>query len=211
MDRIRKVSAGFVLDFSDVLKGMNIIRLDGIHGLPYLGATRKTQQNKSRLKGDPRFYMVNFLVSRDQHLFGKFSLYGLVHGQAAFSPLLSAERFRGGGMPYNKAYPNSAITGDSGIEQKLELRFTQPVENFLKHYMLYVYTSQIRIWNRAIQPGLGETQKASASGIGIGGRATFQGGPTFELEYGRPTTSIVNNIHYKSKILMGFTYAMNNG
>jgi hemolysin activation/secretion protein len=209
MDRIRKVSTGFVLDFSDVLQGMNIIRVDGVHGLPVFGATRKEQGNKSRPTGDPRFYLVNFFASREQHIFGPFSLYGLAHGQVSFSPLLSAERFRGGGMPYNKAYPNSAITGDSGVEEKLEFRYTKPMENFLKHYMVYFYASQIQIWNRTEE--VAEKKKGKANAIGIGGRATFQSGPTLELEYGRPTTATVNNQRYKSKILMGFTYAMNNG
>ncbi len=210
MDRIRKVSAGLVLDFSDVLKGMNILRVDGIHGVPYLGATKRTQGTKSRPGGDPRFYMVNFLASRDQHLFGPFSLYGLAHGQVSFSPLLAAERFRGGGMPYNKAYPNSAITGDTGVEEKLELRFSQSVENFLKNYMLYCYASQIHIWNRGLKQ-VGETHRQTLRGIGIGGRATFQGGPTLELEYGRPTSGLVNGMRHKSKILMGFTHSINNG
>ena len=111
-------------------------------------------------------------------------------------------------MPYNKAYPNSAVTGDSGIEGKLELRFIQPMENFLKHYMLYTYFSHIRIWNRSEE--IGEKKSELARGMGIGARATFQSGPSIELEYGRPITAVVSNTRYKSKILMGFTHSLNN-
>lgn len=206
-DRIRKLSLGFVLDFSDFLKGVNIFKVEGVKGVPVFGTTEKTSDKKSRAQADPRFSLVNFFVSRDQALFGPFSLYAMMNGQTAFNPLLSSERFRGGGMPYNKAYPNSAVTGDTGTEAKLELRYMHPMEHFLKYFMLYAYASEIKIWNRTIE--IGEKKFEKARGIGLGARAAFQDGPTFEIEYGRPTTGKVNNIHYKSKILMGLSYSMN--
>lgn len=206
-DRIRKLSLGFVLDFSDVLKGLNILKFGFIKGVPVLGATKNNSTTKSRLSGRPDFSLTDFFASRDQHLFGSFSFYALIHGQVAFNPLLSAEQFRGGGMPYNKAYPNSAITGDSGVEWKTELRFIRPVEQYLQNYMLYAYFSEIRIWNKV--PQAGEKKSGRARGIGVGARATFQSGPTLEFEYGRPITSLVNNQHYKSKVLLGFTYSLN--
>lgn len=206
-DRIRKLSLGFVLDFSDFLKGVNIFKIEGVKGVPVFGTTTKTDGKKSRKQGDPRFSLVNFFVSRDQSLLGPFSLYAMVNGQVTFNPLLSSERFRGGGMPYNKAYPNSAVTGDSGTEAKVELRYTRPMEHFLKYFMLYAYASEIQIWNRTIE--IGEKKFEKARGIGLGARAAFQDGPILEIEYGRPTTSKVSNIHYKSKILMGLSYSMN--
>lgn len=206
-DRIRKLTLGFVLDFSDFFRGVNIWKIEGVKGVPVFGGSKKGSANKSIAKADPNFSLVNFFVSRDQTLFGPLSLYAMANGQVSAHSLLSSERFRGGGMPYNKAYPNSALTGDSGVETKVELRYTRPMEHFLKYYMLYAYASEIQIWNRNVE--IGEKKYEKARGIGLGARAAFQDGPTLEIEYGRPTTGKVSNTHYKSKILMGFSYSMN--
>jgi hemolysin activation/secretion protein len=206
-DRIRKLSLGFVFDFSDFFKGVNIFKVEGLKGLPVFGGSLKKDSGKSRQQGNPTFSLVNFFVSRDQSLFGPFSLYAMLNGQVSAHPLLSSERFRGGGMPYNKAYPNSVLTGDSGVETKLEFRYMKPMEHFLKYFMLYAYASEIQVWNRTLEQG--EKKYEKARGIGLGARAAFQSGPTLELEYGRPTTGRVNNKRHKSKILMGFSYSMN--
>lgn len=207
MDRIRKASLGLLLDFSDALQGVNILRLEGVKGVPLFGTTARTSGRKSIAKANPRFSLVNYFISREQFLGGPFSLYGMVHGQKAFSTLLSSERFRGGGMPYNKAYANSALTGDSGMEGKVELRYSGTMDDFIKHYMFYTYFSQMKTWNR--EPDYGEKNSERARGLGVGARATFYGGPTLEFEYGRPLSNVVGGNRVKPKFLMGLSYSLN--
>ena len=137
------------------------------------------------------FTKLNLDVSRVQGLWGNFSLFGIVEGQQAFDPLLSSERFSYGGSAYFRTYTDAPITGDSGIKEKVELRYGEVLSSgkisdhfFLSSYQAYGFYGLGTAWNK--KPSFDERKRTSAPEVGGGIRLTLFKNTYANLEYTRP-------------------------
>jgi hemolysin activation/secretion protein len=139
-DHTRSLRLGGSYDFSDGWDGVTLFALDLYQGVEGLGATRNESDFKSRARGRADFTKVTLDVSRTQQLGGGFSVLGALTGQYAATALLSAEEFGYGGAQFGRAYDSSEITGDNGAAAKLELQYTDQVEDVgLTFYQPFVF------------------------------------------------------------------------
>lgn len=139
-DHTRSVRIGGSYDFSDSWDGVNLFALDLYQGFEAFGATRNDFGAKSRARGRSDFTKLTLDVSRTQQLGSGFALVAAATGQYAATSLLSSEEFGYGGSQYGRAYDSSEITGDSGAAAKLELQYTDQVEDIgLKYYQPFVF------------------------------------------------------------------------
>ena len=122
-DYIRALRFNLDYQIADRWNGQNT--LDGTlsQGLPILGASPTGQLNLSRANATPDFTKFNFDASRLQGITNDWSLYNSLATQIASGPLYSSEQFGYGGQAFGRAYDNSEITGDQGIEGSAELRY----------------------------------------------------------------------------------------
>lgn len=139
-DHTRSVRLGGSYDFSDSWDGVNLFALDLYQGFEAFGATRNDFGAKSRARGRSDFTKLTLDVSRTQQLGSGFALVAAATGQYAATSLLSSEEFGYGGSQYGRAYDSSEITGDSGAAAKLELQYTDQIEDLgLKYYQPFVF------------------------------------------------------------------------
>lgn len=139
-DHTRSVRLGGSYDFSDSWDGVNLFALDLYQGFEAFGATRNDFGAKSRARGRSDFTKLTLDVSRTQQLGSGFAMVAAATGQYAATSLLSSEEFGYGGSQYGRAYDSSEITGDSGAAAKLELQYTDQVEDLgLKYYQPFVF------------------------------------------------------------------------
>lgn len=139
-DHTRSVRLGGSYDFSDSWDGVNLFALDLYQGVEAFGATRNDFGAKSRARGRSDFTKLTLDMSRTQQLGSGFALVAAATGQYAATSLLSSEEFGYGGSQYGRAYDSSEITGDSGAAAKLELQYTDQVEDIgLKYYQPFVF------------------------------------------------------------------------
>ena len=150
----------------------------------------------------------NFTLSRLQYLekwVPNVSVFGIIQGQWAGATLLSSKQFGIGGAPYNRSYQPYAVTGDSGVQGRLELRYTRDLTyKLLKNYMLYGYYTYGRVWNRC--PSEDEAKVASAPGVGAGIRFLMGKSLSWYVEYARPLKDMINGVPNKDKFYTGISY-----
>jgi hemolysin activation/secretion protein len=99
--------------------GANLANVDVVFGDVDLG-TLESSEN-SELNGS--FEKLRYLVSRQQLINEKFSLYGALNGQLTSDNLDSSEKFFLGGANGVRAYPNNEGGGSIGHMLNLELRY----------------------------------------------------------------------------------------
>jgi hemolysin activation/secretion protein len=184
-DKLRIISADLTWDVADRWRGINLVHLEISQGLTGFGSTKNSYAYKSRQSGHPDFTRINLEASRLQMLAGNFSLYALLEGQYALSPLLSSERFSYGDSSNFKAYRDAPLSGDTGLKGKMELRYARYFESpVLQSYQVYGFYSYGTVWNKKIS--LDEHKRTSAPGIGAGLRLLLLKNVNFNLEYDQP-------------------------
>ncbi|MBT4879363.1 MAG: ShlB/FhaC/HecB family hemolysin secretion/activation protein [Alphaproteobacteria bacterium] len=185
-DRVRVLGGNITYDVADSWRGSNLLHVDVSQGFKIFGASEENNSGvlKSRDKGRTNFTKFKGTLSRNQGLWWGFSLYGSVNGQYSGDHLLSSERFSFGGAPVNRAYPLGTLTGDSGVEEKVEFRFTEMFDHSIRMYQFYLFYSAGTIWNRA--PSSDEFRRISAAGGGGGLRMNFWEVTSFNIEYAMP-------------------------
>jgi hemolysin activation/secretion protein len=189
-DHTRAFKVGGSYDFSDSLEGVNLFALDLYRGIDGLGATRYEYGSKTRARGRPDFTKLTLDASRTQQLPNNFALVAAMTGQWSANALLSAEEFGYGGSQFGRAYDSSEITGDNGVAGKLELQYTNQVEDIgLKYYQPFIFYDAGLTHDRdpvntnAIRTG-------TSAGVGVRFAVTdyFSG----SLELDKPLTRPVN-------------------
>jgi hemolysin activation/secretion protein len=139
-DHTRAFKVGGSYDFSDSWDGVNLIAVDLYRGIEGLGATRNDYASKTRARGRSDFTKMTLDASRTQQLPNNFAVVASMTGQWSATALLSAEEFGYGGSQYGRAYDSSEITGDSGVAGKIELQYTNQIEDIgLKYYQPFAF------------------------------------------------------------------------
>lgn len=164
-DSMRILSLGTSYSFTDSWRGFNALDLHASKGFGIWGASDKNDTLLSRADGDPEFEKLEFFVGRVQALPADLELYGLVSGQYAFNPLLSAEEFGFGGQ-LGRGFDPSQIAGDRGLAATIEVRYNSSLNALDSDVKLqpYLFYDAGKVWN--IDSGASDSGAASATGFG---------------------------------------------
>ncbi len=185
-DHIREAILNFAYDGEDRLSGYNYFNIDLVSGISGLGASKKSDNNLSRKKVDSNYKRLEFSLNRFQTLGYSFMMVNSVAGQLSSGRLYSSSRFGYGGQLFGKAYDQSEITGDRGINGGIELRYIS-LPSFKKTNLApFLYYDIGRIWNANEDPRI-------LSSIGYGIRAESSNGFTASF-------IIANPIEERSKL-----------
>ena len=123
-DAIRALRLGFTYQLADLWNGQNGLNGTLSHGLNIFGASQPGQENLSRAGATSDFTKFNIDVSRLQSIGDNWGLLTALSAQIASGPLYSSEQFGYGGQAFGRAYDNSEIIGDRGINGSVELRYS---------------------------------------------------------------------------------------
>lgn len=190
-ERSRRAKFALIGQWSDQMRGTNYIKASLIKGLRGMNSVGMTYINRTRPRATAHALYYTLDLKRMQHLWGNFSLGLHLVGQYANSSLLDIDRYRSRGFPFNGAYTPAALSGDSGLEGKIELAYTRQDLESLKFLKVFGYFSQIKVWNR--YRDVGEESSACAKGLVFGSQMTLSNKMTAALMYGHPFDGPVGN------------------
>jgi hemolysin activation/secretion protein len=192
---------GFTYQLADLWNGQNGLNGTLSQGLNILGASQQGQENLSRAGATPDFTKFNLDASRLQDITQDWSFLTALASQIASGPLYSSEQFGYGGQAYGRAYDNSEITGDQGINGSVELRYsgiaplsTEPPPGLSTVYNVqpvpYGFYDIGAVWNM----GSDQTMPyASGSSAGAGFRLLTDFGLSSNFGLGFPLTRRIAN------------------
>ncbi|NBX03641.1 MAG: ShlB/FhaC/HecB family hemolysin secretion/activation protein [Alphaproteobacteria bacterium] len=182
-DRIRALRLAATYDKTDSWRGYNFITLTVSKGLDMFSSTHAGERNLSRAEAEPDFYKTEFYVSRLQGFSDDWGALFSVAGQYSHQPLYSSEEFGYGGQNFGRAYDASEITGDSGVNGAIELRYYGFHSSDILTPLPYVFYDAGKVWNRDIG-----SDPLSASSVGFGLRVTTSKGLAANLAFATPLT-----------------------
>jgi hemolysin activation/secretion protein len=158
-------------DWADRFLGINQVNVTYSQGIQGLGSS----QNNSPLQaltnandlsnpvGRVDFEKIEATLSRTQPLVGRFSAFGSVYGQYAFTPLLIPEQCSYGGRYFGRAYDPAQLLGDSCAEAIVEFRYDLPkFADAVTLAQFYTYSDYGRLWVRG--PGVFDPTTGGISG-----------------------------------------------
>ena len=187
-DRLRVLRIGMTFDRSDSLHGVNVGRVTVSQGLDIFGASRPKSDLLSRYEGRSDFTKLGVQFARLQTLTDNFSVLASVIGQITWDSLLASEQIGLGGAEFGRAYDNSEISGDKGVDGVLELRYRPAsASEFWNATQFYVYYDLGKIWNVATE----YPQDESLASAGAGVRVQLPGNFYASLEVAKPLTHVV--------------------
>ena len=190
VDRLRVARLGTYYDLHDDFAGYNSFTWVLSQGIDALGAS-DSGINRSNPIGQPDFTKVNFDASREQGVYGPFSILGALSSQYSANPLYVSEQFSLGGEDFGRAYDPAEVLGDSGIIGKLEMRFDDQVgAEYLEGYQLYGYYDLGRTWSRKVPHAANEKQSIASAGFGV--RSNFTENLYGNVELAFPLTKEVS-------------------
>ena len=190
-DRVRYITGGGHLDFTDGLRGVNQFDFDVAKGLGILNPT-SDGIGRSRANGHHDFLRATLTASRVQDLGRAFSMLLSGSGQTSSAPLLASQEFTAGGGDFGRAYDAGEIAGDNGIAAGLELRYSLfPDGDYLRSYQFYGFYDAARVFNEA--PVAGESKTDSLASAGVGARFNMARDISGYVELGIPLTRDVNS------------------
>ncbi|MEI8320965.1 MAG: POTRA domain-containing protein [Alphaproteobacteria bacterium] len=206
-DKTRSLLFGMRYELSDAFLGSNQLDAEFSYGLNAIGASDQGPL-RSRLNGTANYTRLTFSFDRLQQLnflMDNLALLFSMQGQYAGATLLSAQRFGVGGSE-NRAYAPGALTGDSGLQGRLELQYRIPFDSFFRDIMFLAFYSNSHIWNRA--PSTDESSTDSAKGLGGGVRVSLGARGSMYLIYGRPMRHMLVGSPVKDKFYFGINYTI---
>jgi hemolysin activation/secretion protein len=192
-DRLRGFRFKADGDWADRFLGINQVNLtysQGFHGLGStenadLSATAVNSPPPSRLTGRVDFEKIEATLSRTQPIYGRFSAFGSIYGQYAFTPLLVPEQCGYGGRFFGRAYDPSELLGDHCLEGVVELRYDVPkFAPSIDQVQLYTFADYGRLWMLAPAPNdllFGTPGNFTAASAGFGARLAVLGHYTADL------------------------------
>jgi hemolysin activation/secretion protein len=169
-DRIRALRASTRLEHLDSLfgAGLNIVDVELSQGLGFMGATTKSDVNKSRAEGEGVFTKLNIEAQRLQRLADRWNLLFGVRGQLSNDALLSSEEFGLGGLGYARGFDPSEVIGDEGIAGKIELQWNMPGTLAFTHSnQFYGFYDAGSVWNDDPSAPNLERDTLTSAGFGV--------------------------------------------
>jgi hemolysin activation/secretion protein len=167
VDRLRGFRGKVDADIADSLQGINQFNVTFSQGFEGFGSTDNGNPLASRAAGRVDFSKIEGTISRTQPLPSRFSVYGSLYGQYAFTPLLSSEQCGYGGRFFGRAFDPSQLLGDSCFEALAELRYDLPVAGaVLTQAQLYGFTDYGKLYTR--DPAIGTDTSVNAASAGAG-------------------------------------------
>ncbi|MDR3449126.1 MAG: ShlB/FhaC/HecB family hemolysin secretion/activation protein [Alphaproteobacteria bacterium] len=191
-DYVRALRFGLTYQLADIWNGQNAVTGTLSQGVAILGASPQGQENLSRSEAKPNFTKFNLDASRLQGVTQDWSVFLATAAQVASGPLYSSEQFGYGGQVFGRAYDDSEITGDNGINAAGELRYgglspwlgLQPVP--------YGFYDTGAVWND--DPSQGIYAAGSSAGAGFRMLSDFGFSSNFGIAF--PLTHIIANPIY---------------
>jgi len=185
-DKVRSISGGASVDFTDKHGGVNQFDFSLTQGLDIFGAT-DDGIGRSRSNGKHNFFRANASAFRVQEIAYDWSLYLSASGQYTPDTLLASEEFGIGGRAYGRAYDGGEIAGDKGLAGVTELRYGHPVEHrYLRSFQNYAFYDIGKVWNDDIL--VGEAKQNSLASAGLGIRLNLVNKISAQLEVAQPLT-----------------------
>jgi hemolysin activation/secretion protein len=159
-DRVRIVSLMANYRFRDQLDGWNFMGLVLRQGLGAIfGASESTDALLSREGASPSFSALAYSYTRHQQLSQAWSTRASVAGQVTSGPVLTSQAFYLGGTAFGPGY----YSADNGVLGTAELRYEQPLNDFIKSYQFYAFIEGGVVWNTH-----GDNKQSLAStGVGV--------------------------------------------
>ena len=170
-DSLRPLRLGATYDWVDRFRGVSVVDLEVSQGLEVMGASKPGDPG---LSGQPDFTKATLYAARLQSIAPKWSILGAVNAQYGANTQPLSERFAFGGEQFGRAYDAAAITGDSGVATKIELRFTDTTATILRDYTLFAFYEFGWTYFRADSTGTGQSSSISAADVGLGARVSLE-------------------------------------
>ena len=189
-DRLRGVRFKADGDWADRFLGINQVNItysEGFHGFGSSdnNANLMDQVPTSRQFGRVDFEKIEATLSRTQPLFGRFSAFGSIYGQYAFTPLLVPEQCGYGGRYFGRGYDPSELLGDHCLEGIAELRYDLPkFTAAIDQVQFYLFSDYGRLWLLAPaqnDPSFGTSANITAASAGGGVRLAMLNHYTADL------------------------------
>ncbi len=144
-------------------------------GLPNLGSTRATFDNKAYL-APPGFSILRASVEREQDLPHDIQLWGSLTGQLTNDPLVSSEQLGIGGADSVRGYLEAEALGDTGVYLQTELRSPSVAKYLggpLKSWRFHVFADQGLV--DLTTPLVGQRSSYGLGSAGVGSRVNLWG------------------------------------
>ena len=168
VDKLRGFRGKADADIADSLRGINQFNVTFSQGIEGAGSTDNGNPLASRAAGRVDFSKVEGTIGRMQPLPGRFSAYGSVYGQYAFTSLLAPEQCGYGGRFFGRAFDPSELLGDSCWKVLGELRYDiTPAAPQITLAQLYTYIDYGRLYTRDPMVGTDLSTHGASAGAGL--------------------------------------------
>jgi hemolysin activation/secretion protein len=177
--------ASLALDAAHEQGGASSLRVQVSHGFDLAAATRKTDPDKSRERGDAVFSSLLVDASRVQPLSGSFELSLAGRAQVASRKLLASEECGYGGAGMGRAFDNFEIAGDHCLMATAELRRRPETLIGSLTAAPYGFLDAGHVWTHG-PASPGQLAEDNAESVGGGFRMEFRDSFSAYVEYAHP-------------------------
>lgn len=146
-DQTREAKISLIYDGRDFLGGYNYTNITLANGLSILGASKTTDQNLSRQKVDPHYTRLEITKNRFQNLGDSFLMINSVAAQLSSGRLYSSSKFTYGGQLFGRAYDQSEVAGDRGVNAGIEMRYISLPKILGFNVSPFIYYDIGRVWD----------------------------------------------------------------
>jgi len=182
-DRLRSITASINFDFADEWGGVTQFIPSYTRGLNILHATDEAWDASNPL-APAEYSKFNIFISRNQKLFGKFSLFAALSAQFSDSLLSSYNQFSVGGAQFGRGFEPGIIQNDNGIAFTIEPRWTHWLTDKVA-VQPYVFYDWGNVWGARRVAGVldPETTSSVGAGVRLWGRVGKDYLPDFNLNF----------------------------
>lgn len=175
-------------DLNDILDGHDFLNLTASHGIADLGASKRADENLSKIGVNPKFKKIELNATRFQNI-GKFTAITSTAMQFSQGPMYSSEQIGYGGQSFGRAYDPSEIVGDSGMLGALEVRYNALPAYKSINLTPYIFYDLGKVWSV-------NDVSAYRSSAGGGMRIDYGSGFFANLTIAQPLTHKINTPPY---------------
>ncbi|MDR0476566.1 MAG: hypothetical protein LBH14_01310 [Desulfobulbaceae bacterium] len=164
-DRLRGLTATVTFDMADAWRGVTQVIPSFTSGLNIFGATDEAWDASNPL-APANYAKFNIYLSRNQQLFGAFSLFAAASAQLTDSPLSSYNQFQLGGAQFGRGFEPGIIKNDNGAAFTIEPRWTHALtgKTAIQPYLFYDWG---RAWSEEDVAGMPDAETLASLGIGV--------------------------------------------